>query len=127
MDKKQETIDTLWRFTLAIAVAITVMYVPWDAMAVANVDGSDMSLTRVLCNIVGWITGPLGKAICTLFIIVIGVGALMGKVSWGVAVIVGVGVGVVFGATTIVQALGGDGKGTTCDSGTYNNQGFGGG
>ena len=55
------------------------------------------------------ICGKLGQGIATLAIIVIGVGALMGKVSWGMAIIVGIGVGVIFGAPTIVNALGGAG------------------
>jgi len=32
---------------------------------------------------------------------------LMGKVSWGMAIIVGIGVGIIFGAPQLVSALGG--------------------
>lgn len=63
----------------------------------------------VLCNVVSWFTGRIGQAIATLAILVIGIGALMGKVSWGMAIIVGIGVGVIFGAPSIVNALGGMG------------------
>lgn len=63
------------------------------------------ALAEVLCNVVDWFTGPVGAGIATLAIIVIGIGALMGKVSWGMAIIVGIGVGVIFGAPTIVNAL----------------------
>jgi type IV secretion system protein VirB2 len=63
------------------------------------------ALKDVLCNVVKWFTGPIGGGIATLAIIVVGVGALMGKVSWGMAIIVGLGVGVIFGADTIVSAL----------------------
>jgi type IV secretion system protein VirB2 len=72
-------------------------------------DGAGGAIGDVLCNVVGWFTGKLGQGIATLAIIVIGVGALMGKVSWGMAIIVGIGVGVIFGAPTIVTALGGSG------------------
>jgi len=43
----------------------------------------------------------------------VGVGALLGKISWGMALIVAIGVALVFGAGTIVQALGA----TTADCG----------
>ena len=63
---------------------------------------------EILCNIVGWFTGPVGQGLATLAVIVIGVGALMGKVSWGMAIIVAVGIAAVFGAPTIVGTLGGN-------------------
>ena len=63
------------------------------------------------------LTGALGKAIATLAIIIIGIGALMGKVSWGMAIIVAIGVAVVFGAGQIVQLLAG-GAGATATCGT---------
>ena len=47
----------------------------------------------------------------TLAIITVGVGALMGKVSWGMAIIVGIGVAVIFGAPEIVGDLGTSGSG----------------
>lgn len=73
--------------------------------------GTPQALAQILCNVVEWFTGPVGAGIATLAIIVIGIGALMGKVSWGMAIIVGIGVGVIFGAPTIVDALGAD---STC-------------
>lgn len=126
--QSQEVIDQIWRGFLTIAIAFVTMYLPWDAMAQVNptqMNPNEMSLTTTMCNIIGWITGPLGKAIATAFIIVIGIGALMGKVSWGMAIIVGLGVGILFGATTIVNALGGDGS-QVCETGTYQNEGVGG-
>ena len=65
----------------------------------------------MLCNVANWFKGPIGRGIATLAIIVIGVGALMGKVSWGMAIIVGIGIAVIFGAPTIVNELGAGGSG----------------
>jgi type IV secretory pathway VirB2 component (pilin) len=89
------------KLTLAFLVAYCVVLLPMDSMAQATPTG----LSEVLCNVVGWFTGTIGKALATLAIIVIGIGALMGKVSWGMAIIVGLGVGVIFGAESIVDAL----------------------
>ncbi len=66
-------------------------------------------LSETLCAVVEWFTGPTGAGIATLAIIIIGVGALLGKVSWGMAIIVGLGVATVFGAGELVEALSADG------------------
>jgi type IV secretory pathway VirB2 component (pilin) len=84
-----------------LVAAYAVMFIPMDALATAGPSG----ISSVLCNVVGWFTGNIGKGIATLAIIVIGIGALMGKVSWGMAIIVGLGVGIIFGASGIVDAL----------------------
>ncbi|TAE34450.1 MAG: hypothetical protein EAY65_02160 [Alphaproteobacteria bacterium] len=65
-----------------------------------------------LCNVVTWFTEDVGAGIATLAIIIIGVGALMGKVSWGMAIIVGLGVAVVFGAPQLISLL--SAEGSTC-------------
>lgn len=94
----------------AVFAAYAMMLLPVDAMAQFGGGGAGGgstpdALAEVLCNVVDWFTGPVGAGIATLAIIVIGIGALMGKVSWGMAIIVGLGVGVIFGAPTIVDAL----------------------
>ncbi len=63
----------------------------------------------VLCTVTGWFTGNTGQGLATIAITVIGIGALLGKVSWGMAIIVGIGVAVIFGASEIVTQLGADG------------------
>ena len=96
--------EKMMSLVMALVATYAVMLLPMDAMA-----GEPDALKDVLCNVVGWFTGSIGAGIATLAIIVIGIGALMGKVSWGMAIIVGLGVGVIFGAPTIVEALGGNG------------------
>lgn len=99
---------------LMLAVCMAVMMLPELAHAGGGGFGGGQggaTIGQVLCNVVNWFTGPVGQGIATLAIIVIGVGALMGKVSWGMAIIVGVGVAVIFGAGTIVNELGANGTG----------------
>ena len=95
--------DKTWRFCLCLLVAYTVLMVP--SMAHADTIG------ELLCTVADWFTGPIGQGIATLAIITVGVGALMGKVSWGMAIIVGIGVAVIFGAPEIVGELGTAGSG----------------
>jgi type IV secretory pathway VirB2 component (pilin) len=98
--KLQLTSEKTMHFAMAFFVAYAVMLLPMDAFAT-----DPGGLSNVLCNVVGWFTGRIGAGIATLAIIVIGIGALMGKVSWGMAIIVGLGVGIIFGAPSIVAAL----------------------
>lgn len=100
-----------WCMLLAYAMFL----VPAEAYAlrvsggVGGGGGGGGTIGELLCNVAGWFTGPVGSGIATLAILVVGVGALMGKVSWGMAIIVGIGIAVIFGAPTIVDELGGTG------------------
>ena len=110
-ESAQATLDIAWQLTLAIGILIGFSFVPVEAIAQTNVGGA---LGDVLCNVVGWFTGRVGRAIAILAIIIIGIGALMGKISWGLALIVGLGIALVFGAASIVDAIaGGDGEDCT--------------
>jgi type IV secretory pathway VirB2 component (pilin) len=101
--------EKMTHFALAVVAAYTFMLMPTAALATAAAN----PLGDTLCNVVDWFQGPIGSGIATLAIIVIGVGALMGKVSWGMAIIVGLGVGIIFGAPAIVDMISG-GAGTGC-------------
>lgn len=99
------TSEKLGSLAMAILAVYGAALLPMDALA----NGTEpTAISDVLCNVVGWFTGKVGTAIATLAIIVVGIGALMGKVSWGMAIIVGIGVGVIFGAPNLVEALSGE-------------------
>jgi type IV secretory pathway VirB2 component (pilin) len=63
----------------------------------------------VICTLIRneMFTGSLGKAIATIGVLVVGVGAALGKVSWTMAVTVAVGISCMFAARGIAAALGG--------------------
>jgi len=89
---------------LCLFAAYAVMLMPTGAFA-------GDTIGDVLCGVADWFTGPVGQGIATLAILVIGIGALMGKVSWGMAIIVGIGVAVIFGAPAIVGEISGGQQG----------------
>ena len=101
-------IDSAWQLFLVFAVVLGTMMIPMEALA-----GAENPIEAVMCNVVFFMTGTTGKAIATIAIIVVGLGALMGKISWGMALIVALGVALVFGAATIVDNLGGEGADCT--------------
>lgn len=105
------SVENMKTVAWCMMLAYVAMLVPVDALAATGGyqgTNSDSSvLGGLLCGVAAWFTGTVGQGIATLAIIVIGIGALMGKVSWGMAIIVGLGVAVIFGAPTIVAELGG--------------------
>ncbi len=96
----QAAIDTAWQMLVMFAVVAAAGLVPPEAMA------SD-KIGTTLCRGVSLVTGNVGKALATLALIVIGMGALLGKVSWGMAIIVGVGIALIFGADTVMKVISG--------------------
>jgi len=107
----QSGIDMCWHLLLLVGACVGASLLPDAAMAV----GGNNGIEEVFCNVVAMLNGATGRAIATVAIIAVGVGALLGKISWGMALIVAVGVALIFGAASIVTALGG--SSTTCTSG----------
>ncbi len=103
------TIDMCWHLMLLLAFTMGVSMLPDMALAGGAGPGATTTnaIEAVFCNLVIMMTGVTGKAIATIAIIAVGIGALLGKISWGMALIVALGVALIFGAATIVQALGG--------------------
>jgi type IV secretory pathway VirB2 component (pilin) len=63
-------------------------------------------MADVLCTVMDWMTGNMGKGLATIGVTSLGIGAVLGKTSWGMAVTVGVGIAVLFNAEYIVYLLG---------------------
>jgi type IV secretion system protein VirB2 len=91
------------RFYLAFALpALAVFAIPDVAMATV---GTVSPMGTVMCGIISIIYGNLGRGLATIGIISIGVMALLGKVSWGLAITVATGIGIIFGAVGLTQAI----------------------
>ena len=91
------------------AKAFLLLVILGAALLAPEVGNAAEAIMTTLCNAVGFIRNGVGAAIATIAIIVIGVGALMGKVSWGMAIIVALGIAIIFGAGEIAGALGAPG------------------
>lgn len=63
------------------------------------------AVADVLCEVTNWFTGPIGEGIATLAVIVLGLGALLGKVTYGMALTTGVGIATIFGAPEILYEI----------------------
>jgi type IV secretion system protein VirB2 len=108
MTTSTKELSTAWQICLMVMLAVAAVMAP--DFALAN-GGADTNIGSTLCKAVQMITGNTGKGLATIAVVVIGIGALLGKVSWGMAILVGVGVGIIFGAGTIVNAFAAGGAG----------------
>ncbi len=98
--KQSADLSFAWQICLALVLTAAIIMAPELANASGNTPFSNM-----FCTVVGWFKGATGKALATIAITIIGIGALLGKVSWGMALIVGTGVAIIFGAAGIVDAM----------------------
>ncbi|MDX1974594.1 MAG: TrbC/VirB2 family protein [Rickettsiales bacterium] len=111
MTTSKKDLSTAWQVFAMFVLTVLVVAMPDMALA-----GADTPMGNVLCTVTKWFTGNTGKGLATIAITIIGIGALLGKVSWGMAMIVGIGVAIVFGAAGIVDAMNGgvNNAATTC-------------
>ena len=64
---------------------------------------ANASFGEVFDNIVIMVTGNLGKGLATLAVITIGLMAMFAKIEWKNAILVGIGISIVFGAASIYK------------------------
>ncbi len=106
MKNQTKDLSIAWQASLMVMLTAVIVMMPDMSFA------TDTPMGNVLCTVVEWFTGNTGKGLATIAITVIGIGALLGKVSWGMAIIVGIGVAIVFGAAGIVETMGAGGGST---------------
>ena len=83
------------------AFALVMVILPNIAMASAS--GGTDAISQVLCNVLGQLQGGIGKGIATIAIIVLGIGLFLGKLSWPLALATALGIGLIFGAASVVS------------------------
>lgn len=81
--------------------ALMIVFSSVDAGATSS------SIGGALCSASATLRGGAGRAIATIGVGAVGVGAMLGKVSWGLAILVGAGIGALFGSIDIVMILAG--------------------
>jgi len=89
-----------WQAFAVLSLSLVIITLPDFAFATND----DISLT--ICNAAAMFTGNAGRGLATIGISILGVGALLGKVSWGLAMIVGIGIAILFGAENIIMGMG---------------------
>lgn len=103
MGKSMSNTAVMEPVTLQQALLFTILtlaiYTMWITAAYADPVGA------VVCAAAGFIYGDAGRGLATIGVIMIGIGATLGRVSWGLAVTVGIGMSIIFNAGGIVLLL----------------------
>ena len=103
--KSRKEVATMWQLCLALAISGAAVMLP-DLAFATSPSATDTPIGNIFCSIANLATGNTGKGLATIAITVIGLGALLGKVSWGMALIVALGIALIFGAAAIAGSLG---------------------
>jgi len=84
-----------------------------DVSLAASVPLSETSgLGGTLCAVVNTLQGPVARGLAAIAIIFLGFSLFLGKISWGIALALAIGIGAVFGAPEIVKVLSGENTNT---------------
>ncbi|NDF11566.1 MAG: hypothetical protein EB060_01955 [Proteobacteria bacterium] len=104
----------IYRSTVSALLVAVVILFPEGAVWAQTAGGTlDAELGGGLCKIVKALTGQTGRAIASIGICILGIGAFFGKVNWGLAMTVSVGVMAMFSSMKIANIFAG-GTAVTC-------------
>jgi len=92
--------DSMWNIALAFVLVAATTLLPEASLAA----GSE-TVANTICAIVGELQGPVARGVAAFGIIFLGFSLFLGKISWGVALALGIGIGAIFGANDIVGLL----------------------
>ena len=101
---------------LSLALILTICLAAGTSFAANNASlNKDSGIVIIFCNVINAITGPIGKVIAVLIIASLAISLFLGKVTWGLAIATMVGMGLLFGATSLVDVIS-DGVGGSGDN-----------
>lgn len=99
-------------FKVLFLTFVVMAFMPSFAFATTS---DTNAVTCVLCKVVALATGGIGKAIGIIIVISLGIMLFLGKVTWGLAFAVFIGMALLFGAENMITTLTGD-ETNACDS-----------
>jgi type IV secretion system protein VirB2 len=106
-----DQIKSAWKACIIAFFTITLtLSAPVFTASAQNNEGNTQ-ISNIICGAVNQLTGTIGRSIAILIIISLAISLFLGKVSWGMAIAVAVGMGILFGAKDVVNLLAG---GTAC-------------
>jgi type IV secretory pathway VirB2 component (pilin) len=97
-----------WSVTMCFVLAMAAIMVP-DIAAATTATGNpnENNIALVLCNVIIILQGNIARGIAAGGVIFLGFSLFLGKISWGTAMALGIGLGAIFGAQQIVNMASG--------------------
>lgn len=101
--------DLYFRAFFTLCATAFILFFADSAFAATNPTYANTSdiVGNTLCRLTTNLTGNTAKAVATIAIFTTGISLFMGKVQWTTAAMVAIGVGVVFGANSLVAFISG--------------------
>ena len=93
--------DNAWQLCLLFCLTAAILTAPELSFSTSTDDG----ISTVLCAVVTKLTGPIGVTISMIALVVLGVGILMGKLQWQLALSIALGITFIFSAGKIINWL----------------------
>lgn len=111
--------NNAWSITLCFLVVAFVIMLP-DLASATTASGTpskdENNLTKVICNVINMLQGNIARGVAAFGIIFLGFSLFLGKISWGTAFALAIGLGAIFGAQALVNLMSGSGT-LDCASG----------
>jgi type IV secretory pathway VirB2 component (pilin) len=103
---------------LVFLIAIVISDVSFAALSDGSSTDVDPSgIITIFCNVINQITNGVGKVISILILISMAIALFLGKITWGLAICVMVGMGLLFGASGVVDTIApGNGTKNICEA-----------
>src|SRR5579871_1209684 len=100
----------LYHYALVGFLAVTIYMASSTLAYAAGAPGSSAvgyytPMGDVMCLILSYFFGNLGRSIACIAVVTIGVGASFGKVSWTMALMVTMGIAIIFGSAWLLYVL----------------------
>lgn len=104
-----EQFKSVWKVCLVglFAVFLSILSPVYESKAQTTNLTEKNQITNIMCNVTNVITGGVGRTIAILVVVSLAIALFLGKVTWGMAIAVAVGMGVLFGAKDLVRAISG--------------------
>lgn len=107
--------DNLWQIGLLFCLTAVLLLIPeLSFSSTATTTATDDGISTVLCLIVTKLTGPIGKAMGMIALVVLGISVFMGKVQWQLALSVALGITFIFSAGKIINWLSAGAANSSC-------------
>ena len=104
--------NSVFYFALSALAVMVVNILPESA----NAQSAEVKIfAKTICNIIDVLQGDVVRAIAAFGVIFLGFSLFLGKITWGVALAIGIGLGAVLGAEEIVNAMSTGTSKTTLD------------
>jgi len=97
--KLHRNIDCYWRVGTLAFLAVVFGMMPDMAFAAGT------SFCSVLSTVLAILTGAPARLIATFAICFLGIAAFFGKLNWSTAMLVGVGISLIFGAGALINTF----------------------